>query len=279
MAILFALLSAISYGTSDFCAGLLSRRYAAEPTSGLVIALEVVFAAVAVALFPGDGPHASALEWGALSGLGGGMGTIFLYRGLSVGAMAVTGTISGVLAAVVPALVGLALGNHLSAAAAIGIVIAVPAIALVSWSPNPAARADARAGAICGALAGLGFALLFIALDRAGTRSGAWPTLPGQSVGLLVVAPFALRGARRTALPRVRDLGLVLCAGLLGTTAALLFLSASGKGELSIVAVVSAMYPAFTVLLARALLAEHWSRLQASGLLIAAASVVLVSVS
>jgi drug/metabolite transporter (DMT)-like permease len=279
MAILFALLSAISYGTSDFCAGLLSRRYAAEPTSGLVIALEVVFAGVAVVLFGGDGPHAGALEWGALSGLGSGVGTIFLYRGLAAGAMAVTGTISGVLAAVVPAIVGLALGNHLSLGAAIGIVIAVPAIALVSWSPDPATRADARAGALYGALAGLGFALLFVALDRAGTRSGAWPTLPGQAVGLLVVAPFALRGAHHARRPRLRDLGLVLCSGLLATAASLLFLSASGKGELSIVAVVSALYPAFTVLLARALLAERWSRLQATGLLIAAASVILVSVS
>jgi drug/metabolite transporter (DMT)-like permease len=279
MAILFALISAIAYGTSDFIAGLLSRRYAAEPASGIVIAFELVFTALGVVLFHGDGPHAAALEWGALGGLGGGAGTLFLYRGLAAGAMAITGTVSGVLAAVLPAIVGLARGNHLSAVSATGIVIAVPAIALVSWSADPQARADSRAGAMYGALAGIGFALQFVALDLAGTRSGAWPALPGQTVALIVVAPFALRGARRAGRPQARDLGLVLCAALLATVAVLLFLSATGKGELSIVAVVAALYPAFTVLLARALLAERWSRLQVTGLLVAAASVILVSVS
>jgi uncharacterized membrane protein len=279
MAIVFALLSALSYGTSDFCAGLLSRRYAAEPAAGMVIAVEVLGTVVAVILFPGDGPHMRALAWGALSGVGGGGGTIFLYRGLSAGAMAVVGTISGVLAAVVPVLVGLALGNHLSTGEAIGIAIAVPSIVLVSWQPEPEARADARRGAGYGVLAGLGFALLFIALDRAGTRSGAWPALPGQSVGLLVVAPVALRGGARAGRPRLRDLRFVLVSGVLASAAALLFLASTGHGELSIVAVVSSMYPAFTVLLARAILSERWSRLQGVGLLVAAASVVLVSVS
>jgi len=279
MAILFALVSAVSYGTSDFCAGLLSRRYAAEPASGMVIAVEVAGSIVAVVLFPGDGPHLRALAWGALSGIGGGAGTVFLYRGLAAGAMAVVGTISGVLAAVVPVLVGLALGNHLTTGEAIGIGIAVPAIVLVSWQTEPESRAGARRGAVYGALAGLGFALLFVALDRAGTRSGAWPVVPGQTVGLLVVSPVALRGLRRAARPRPGDVGLVLAAGVLAAAAALMFLAASGRGELSIVAVIASLYPAFTVLLARVALAERWSRLQAVGLLVAAASVVLVSLS
>jgi uncharacterized membrane protein len=60
--------------------------------------------------------------------------------------------------------------------------------------------------------------------------------------------------------------------------AALLYLAATGHGELSIVAVVTSLYPAFTVLLARVILSERWSRRQAIGLLVAAASVVLVSV-
>jgi uncharacterized membrane protein len=278
MAVLFALLSALGYGTSDFAAGLVSRRYAAEPTTGMVIAIEVVCTAVGVILFPGHGPRPAALEWGALSGLGGGVGTLALYRGLSAGAMAIVGTVSAVLAAVVPVLVGLALGNHLSVGAATGIAIAVPAIALVSWQPGQA-RGSGRGGTFYGVIAGLGFALLFIGLDRAGTRSGAWPLLPGQSVGLLVVFPTALRGVRRAGRPALRDAALMLVCGVLGTVAALLFLNATGHGELSIVAVVTALYPAFTVLLARALLSERWSRPQALGLVVAAASIVLVSLS
>ena len=280
MAVLLALVSALGYGTSDFCAGLASRRYAAEPVSGAVVTVEVALAGLSVALFGGDGPHAAALAWGALSGLGGGIGTLALYRGLSAGSMTVVATLSAVLAAVVPVVVGLALGDRLSAGAAVGIAIAVPAIVLVSWQPESTDGGGARrAGIAYGVLAGLGFALLFIALDRAGTRSGAWPLLPSQGVGLLVVAPLAMRGLRRAGRPAARDLALVLAAGGLAGAAVLAFLIATGHGELSIVAVVTSLYPAITVLLARAVLAERWTWPQAVGLVVAAASIVLVSVS
>jgi uncharacterized membrane protein len=279
MAILFALVSAACYGTSDFCAGLFSRRYAAEPASALIIAMEILGSALAVALYPGHGPSLRALAWGAVSGLGGGTGTLFLYRGLAAGAMTVVGTVSGVLAAVLPVLVGLALGNHLTPGEAAGIVIAVPAIALVSWQPHAEDTAGARSAAIYGALAGCGFGLLFIGLDRAGTRAGAWPLLPGQAVGFCVVAPFALRRILHAGRPTLRDLPSIIISGVLASAAALFFLVATGHGELSIVAVIAALYPAFTVLLARAVLSERWSPTQAFGLLVAAASVVLVSVS
>ena len=284
MAVLLALLSALGYGTSDFCAGLLSRRYAAEPISGLIIAVEVLTMLAGVALFPGHGPSLHALGWGALSGLGGGVGTLMLYRGLAAGQMAVTATLSAVLSAVLPACVGVALGNRLTTLELVGIVVAVPAIALVSWEGDsgPAAGGAApvvRSSAVYGLLAGLGFALLFIALDQAGTRAGAWPALPGQAVSLLVVSPGAVRGLRRGGMPRPRDLGLVAFAGVIAGAAALLFLAATGHGELSIVAVVTALYPAFTVLLARVTLAERWSGPQALGLGVAALSIVLVSLS
>jgi uncharacterized membrane protein len=211
-----------------------------------------------------------------VSGLGGGVGTLALYRGLAAGNMAVTATLSAVIAAVVPALVGIALGNHLSTGAAVGIAVALPAIALVSWQPS--SGRGSRSGAPYGLLAGCGFALLFIAVDRAGTKSGAWPLLPGQTVALLVVCPGAIRGLRRGARFATRDLALAVFSGVIVGVAALLYLAATGHGELSIVAVVTSLYPAFTVLLARVILSERWSRRQAIGLLVAAASVVLVSV-
>lgn len=279
MAILLALASAACYGTSDFLAGLASRRYAAEPATALILAVEVLGSVVALIIDPGHGPSTRAIAWGAVSGIGAGMGTLFLYRGLAAGAMTVVGTVSGILAAVVPVIVGLALGNHLSAGEAIGIVIAVPAIALVSWQPHAEDTAGARTAALYGALAGCGFALLFIGLDRAGTRAGMWPLPIGQAVGFCLVAPFAARQILHAGRPELADLPYVVISGVLAVGAALFFLLATGHGELSIVAVIAALYPAFTVLLARVVLSERWSTLQVVGLLVAAASVVLVSVS
>lgn len=277
MAILFALLAAVAWGVADFSGGLGSRGLGAPRVAVTTQTLGLVTAGVAVLLFPGVGPRASALEWGALSGFGSAVGTMSLYHGLAVGRMTVVATLSGVLTAVVPVIVGLALGNTLGLGAALGIVIAIPAILLVSWRPEPDGELSPRAGLPYGLLAGLGFGLLFVALDRAGTRSGAWPLIPGQFISVLLIVPFVMRGLRQRAALARGPVLLTLGAGILSGTANLLFLAATGHGELAIVAVLSALYPAITVLLARAVLTERWSRSQVLGLAAAVVAVVLVS--
>lgn len=276
MGVLLGLLAAVAYGTSDFAGGVASRRLAAGPVTIVARVFGLVAAGVGVLLFPGAGPTALVLGWGAVSGFGGALGTLSLYHGLSVGRMSVVATCSAVLSAVLPAAVGLVLGEQLSLAADVGIGIAVLAIGLVAWQREPAEGHGARSGLIYGAAAGVGFGLLFIALDRAGTQAGAWPLIPGQIVSLVLVAPFA-RGTLRP------DEGwrpvtlLAMAAGLLGGTANLLFLAATGRGALAVVAVLTALYPGITVLLARAFLAERLTRLQAVGLLAAVVAIALIS--
>jgi drug/metabolite transporter (DMT)-like permease len=277
VAILLALLSAVSYGISDFGAGVASRRSDAGVVSPILLAIGLACAVVAVAIDPGVGPRGDALAWGAASGLGSGGGTLALYHGFAVGRITIVATLSAVLAAVVPAIVGLSSGDTLNPGTLAGIAIAIPAIALVSWHPDPAQRGEARASVIFGMLAGLCFALLFIALDRAGTRSGAWPLIPGEAVGTLALVPYGLHAYRKAGPPARRDALLIAVVGVVGGLAGLLFLFATGHGELTVVAVVTSLYPAFTVLLARLLLAEHWTRTQAVGLAVAAAAIVLVS--
>jgi drug/metabolite transporter (DMT)-like permease len=206
--------------------------------------------------------------------VGSGIGTISLYQGLVVGRMGVVAPISAVLSAALPAVVGLATGERLSALAAVGLGVAVPAVALVSRQPR---SGEGRgSGAWFGVLAGCGFALLFIALDRAGTRAGAWPLLPGQAVAFLVILPLALRLLDPAAQWR-RAAGPGVVSGVLGGTANLLFLAATGAGQLAVVAVLTALYPAVTIVLARGLLGERWTRAQAVGLLAAGVAVGLIS--
>jgi drug/metabolite transporter (DMT)-like permease len=310
VSIVFALLSAAAYGTSDFCAGLASRRVSSELVTFAAQALGVLTAAVAILLFPGNGPAGSALAWGAVSGIGSALGVLSLYHGLAVARMTVVVTLCAVLTTVIPVIVGVALGNQLGIVAIIGIVIAVPAIALVSWQPGAtdarAARAGplygvgarrglgrrliapvpTRPGPLYGVLAGLGFALLFIALDQAGTHAGAWPLLPGQLISLLIITPFAYRAlspARRASSttesgrPSRTTMILTLAAGVLSGAANLLFLAATSGGQLAVVAVLTSLYPAATVVLARVVLAERWTRSQVVGLLTALTAVILVS--
>jgi uncharacterized membrane protein len=276
MATLLALLSAATFGTSDFLAGLSARRLPVATVTGIAAALGVVTAGLAVLLFSGDGIRSEAMLWGAVSGVGNVLGTLSLYHGLAVGRMSVVATLSGLLAATVPAVVGLVGGDGLSTLVAIGILVAIPAIALVSWEPDDG-EASGPSGAQWGVLAGLGFSLLFIGLDRAGTGSGAWPLLSSEVVSVLLVAPWAVASLVAAGRPAARPAGLAVVAGVLAGLANLAFLAATGHGELAVVAVLTSLYPGFTVVLARVFLAERWSRLQVVGLFAALVAVVLVS--
>jgi len=120
---------------------------------------------------------------------------------------------------------------------------------------------------------------LFIALDRAGTTAGAWPLLPSQAVAALIVLAWMLPARNRP--PReawLQAWRAGMAAGLLGGLANLLYLDATGRGQLVVIAVVTALYPAATVLLALILLHEHLSRAQIIGLLSVAASVTAITV-
>ena len=279
MAIFLALMAALSYGISDFAAGMASRKLTAGPVSAAVVVLTLLTAVVSVVLFPGDeNPDAHVIWWGAASGFGSAVGTLALYHGLSVGRMSVVATLSAVLAAVIPAVVGVAMGDQLTLVVTIGILIAIPAIALVSWHPQSDEHGSAGAGVIYGVIAGLGFGLLFIALNQAGNEAGAWPVIPGQLVALVLVSPFAVRGLRTSPETDRATAGLVLAAGVLSGAAVLLFLAATGHGELAIIAVLTSLYPAATVVLARIFLSEHWTRLQIAGMCASVVAVVLVSV-
>jgi drug/metabolite transporter (DMT)-like permease len=277
--VLLGLLAALAYGTSDFIAGAAGRRGDPRAVAAVAQPLGIIAAAVAVVAGRAHDPSPGALWWGALSGVGTGVGTMALYWGLSVSRMSVVAPISGVVTAGLPAVAGALIGQHLSAVAWAGVVAGIPGVALVSAQPgDEAGGTGARDGVIAGLTAGAGFALLFIALDRAGTGAGAWPLLPGQAVGTgLILAwliPARSRPRREAWGPSARSGS---CAGILGGTANLLYLAATGESQLAVVAVVTALYPAFTILLARVVFREHWSRVQVAGMVVSAFAIAAVS--
>lgn len=273
MPILLALVAGVSFGASDFLGGIGGRRVSV----GAVVFAQQPFALlgtiVAVAFYRPSSPTEHALAWGAVSGLGNGIGTIALYRGLALGQMRVVAPVSAVLTAGIPVVAGIALGDRPSALEVSGMALAVPAIMFLSSSRSDGER---YSGIWEGLAAGACFGLFLIALDRAGTASGAWPLLPGQAVTVALVLPLGLwmsrnEGSRR---PAVRY---GAAAGILGALATLAFLTSTGAGELAVVAVLTSLYPAVTVLLAWIVLDERWNRIQGLGLAAAAFSIALIS--
>lgn len=294
MGVLLSLVAALCYGTSDFAAGVGGRRGDSTAVAAIAQPIALLASLVAVAVVP-MAPTFPALAWGVVAGIGSGVGTLALYRGLAVARMSVVAPLSGVVTAAVPAVTGALLGDTLSVLTWVGVGIAVPAALLVSLQPAPvaapsptgasspvdaaaAASADRRGGVGYGILAGLGFAVLFIALSRAGTHAGAWPLVPTQLVSVIVILIVAAAGRRASREAWRRSLRPGLLCGVLSGVASLAYLSATGFGQLAVVAVITALYPAATVLLARIIEHEHWGRLQMVGLGCAALAVALTAI-
>ncbi len=281
MAVLLSLCAALGYGLSDFVGGVASRRvspWAIAFTSQLGGAAVVLV----LGLVLGGEPRAEDLGWAVLAGLGNGVGTAFLYRGLAAGRMGVVAPISGVGAALVPLVVGLATGERPGLLAWLGITAALPAIWLVAREAGPRevspAAGPAAAGVLDGVLAGLGFGVLFAALAQIPEESGFLPLALNQVVGAVVVAAVAT-AVRQAWVPRELTAYAGLLSGTLGAAATALFLVATQTGFLTVAAVITSLYPAFTVLLAALLLRERVHRDQAVGLLLCAVAVGLIAAS
>lgn len=276
MTVLLALVAAFFYGLSDFLGGVASRRTSVWPV-GLLACVGALAGSVVIAAFNGGDPTGADVAWALLAGVGSGTGTAFLYRGLAAGRMGVVAPVSAVGAVLVPLVVGVATGERPEVVGWLGILLALPGIWFVSREDD-AAPAAASTGLVDGILAGLGFGLLFAALGQVPDEAGYWPLVGTQAVSILAlaVAAVALGG---NPLPRRRADLWGLLAGVLASLAVLFFLLATSHGLLSIAAVITSLYPAFTVLFAITMLREHVHRAQAVGLVLCAAAVTLVSLA
>jgi len=276
VAVVLALLSALVWGASDFCGGLASRRSTAY---AVVIGSQAIGLLALFAVLPaiGGAPTATDLAWGAAAGVCGSTGLVVFYRAMASGVMSVVAPVTSVCAAAVPVLAGLAFGERIGVATAVGIVLALVAVVLVAAEGGLRSLRTVRpAGLGAPLFAGAMFGLFFVLLHRTGPGAGLWPLVPARLVSVLLVAVVVLVRREKLPLPRSAVLPLVL-AGVGDMAGNALFLLASQRGDLAITGVLASLYPASTVLLAQLVLRERLARTQAAGLATAAAAVVLIA--
>ena len=277
MAVVLALGCAVVYGASDFLGGLASRR---TSVFGVVAFSQLAGLVALVALLPWlGGPVGPAdLGWGAAAGMAGAAGLVVFFRTLARGVMSVIAPVTAVTAAAVPVLVGLAGGDRIEAWAAVGILLALAAVVLVSAEGGLSALRTARPASIPPALlAGSMFGLFFVLLDRTSDTSGLTPLVTARLASVVLVVAIALAGrqslrASRPALP------LVIASGIGDMSANALFLLATQQpGQLAITGVLASLYPVSTVVLAQVVLRERLAGAQMAGLGTAVAAVVLIT--
>ena len=280
LAIILALAAAIGYGGSDFAAGLASRTASVIQVTLLatVTAAVVVLAALPFAAAPQ--PSGAALAWGAAAGAGGTLGAFALYLGFRHAAFSVAGPLSAVGTAGFSVLAGLLLGERPTALALIGIILALPAIVGVSASAvgpgDEGLGGRPGVGVAAGLVAGACFALLLVGLNRAGSQAGLWPVAAAE-VAELAVAGTVAAVTRNLRVPRGRPGWLAVTTGATGAAGTILYFFATHDGLLAVTAVLTSLYPASTIVLARIMLGERLTRLRLTGLALAGACVALIA--
>jgi uncharacterized membrane protein len=276
VAVVLGLLVAMTYGTGDFFGGLASRRN--PPTTVVAVSqmIGLTVLVLIVAIDRGSSPLAHDVVAGAAAGAVGMIGIVLLYRGLANGTMSVVAPITAVGAGVVPFAWGVMTGERPSTVALVGVAAALLAVALVSAAD---AVEDARAtrrdiGAAL--IAGCAFGVVFILLGSTSSESGMWPVLAARVASVTIMTTGVLL-ARRPFKPVPGSWRVVGVAGVLDVTANALYVLASRHGLLSLVSVLSALYPAATIVLARLVLTERINRTQLLGIGLALTGVTLIA--
>lgn len=276
-AIVLALMCAISYGVADFWGGLATRRGSIWKVLPVIVATGIVTLGIAVP-FLGATFSQGAIVAGVAAGISGTIGYIFIMYGLALGPMSVVAPISAVIGAIIPFAFGFISGETLSTIGFIGAGLAFVSIVLVSRSTEDATHPVTAKAVIVAVIAGLGIAGYLLGLSGGPDDSGLAPVLVGRFVtaGIFIVIAIAKWHAIRDG---AIDYKLALASGSLDVVGGTTFMLAARAGDLVLVAVVAALYPAFTVLLARFVLHERMERHQLIGLIGAGAAVVLLATS
>ncbi|MEW2515581.1 DMT family transporter [Streptomyces sp. NPDC046870] len=277
IALLLALGSSLAYGCADFLGGLGARK--AHVLRTVLIAAPASLT-VELLLWPFLGASFSpaTLAWGAASGVASAAAFALLYRTLAIGPMNVLSPVTALVSAMLPVGVGLLEGEHLGPAGLIGLPLALAAVVLVSAGHGAGGTRPSRTALLLAFGAGAAIALQLVFLHQTPSGSGVGPLITGRAVSSAVTLAAAGLMFRRLG-PRKPAYAMSAAAGVLDSVANLLFLLAARSGDLAVVAVITALYPAGTVLLARGVLAERIHRGQLIGLGTAAVAVGLLALT
>ena len=282
LAALLALTASMCWGLSDFTAGLVSRRLPALTVMFGAQALGLLGCALALAIVAPASPSAAQALAALAAGASGALGLACFYRALAVGTMSIVAPI-GATGVALPVLVGLATGDRLRAAQAIGLVLTVCGVVLAS---RPAAetgrergsgarRGGSRRSVPLALVAAAGFGGYFVFAHPAARGGVLWLLV----LSHLVVVPMgiALALARRPLLVARAEWRWIALIGAIDLSATALYAVANRHGALAVVAVAGSLYPAVTVLLARAVLHERVAALQGAGVVAALGGVALLA--
>ena len=266
-----AIAAAFFYGFADFAGGTATKRLSVWRVTAWSQLLGVPLLVVGLLVAPAPEVTRADVLYGALAGLFGLFGLVWLYLGLARGTMSVVAPISGAVAASVPVLFDVLVGSGLDTRQWVGVGLALAAVALVGWEGD--GGSSDRWSIAAAVIAGVAFGFFFIAMGQTEPESGLWPLAAARTASIPIA--FAIAAASRAAaMPGRGDLGLVALIGNLDMAANVGTALALQRGPTGVTSVLIALSPAVTAATAMVLLRERPRRVQLAGIVAALAAVV-----
>ena len=277
LAPLLATAAAACFGVANFLGGIASRKDAAVTVTANAHLVGAVLMGITVLLWPASGATTADAAWGAVAGVTGGAAVVALYAALALGRMGVVGPLTAAIAAALPALYDVATGTVLRPVTAAGILLALVAVFVVSAGGDAESRSAMPLRAVMLAVAaGVGFSATLIALSFTAEASGFVPLLYARVVSATLLGALAVARSRRYLVdPGARRPA--LSSGVVDSLANIALITAVRTGPLAVVAVLGALHPVITMLLARVFLAERLRGVQRAGVAIALVAVIMTA--
>jgi drug/metabolite transporter (DMT)-like permease len=286
-AVLLGLASSTLWGAADFSGGLAARR--TEPAFVIAIAHALSLAILlAAAIARHDPLHTTEIVYGLLSGLVGGIGLIALYNALSLGSMGLTAAVCGVVSTVFPVAVSWLREGHAGGSRLTGFAVAALAIWLIAYTPGDKPHPRGLGLAI---VAGIFFGMMLVFMRIAAGQSVLWAltwtrvasTAVGAGASFVMLLRRRVQPSPGSPVPGAKSprrslLLLAAIVGIFDTLGNLLYMVAALAGRLDVAAVLSALYPGTTMLLALLFLKERTTRSQGAGMVLALVAVALIAI-
>jgi len=261
------------WGTSDFLGGVGARRANAFLFTSIVhLSGMVVFGAIAFAIHA-PFPDKRSILWSLAAGTLGGLALVFFYRALSRGNMGLIAPVAAVLSAAIPTILATFVQGFPGIVKALGFIVAGVGVWLVSRTEGESGRPE---GLLVAVFAGIGFAGFYLCIYQASSASALWVSTWSRLASFVVTTLIVLGGGclRRIPAPVV---GIAFAAGILDISGSVAFVRASQIGRLDVAVVLSSLYPAVTVLLARIFLHERFSPARTIGVVAALVAVPMIA--
>lgn len=267
-------LSAVGvWGTSDFLGGLGARRANAFLFTAVVHISGMIVVGTLALITHAPFPEIASLAWSAVAGAVGGFALVIFYRALALGNMGLIAPVAAVLSAAIPTVVTALADGVPGTRQVLGFILAGVGVWLISRTEGSAGRPEGVGVAV---LAGTGFAGFYLCTHQAGNASALWIATCSRAASFLVTGTIVLLGKHLERVP-APVLAIALVAGILDIGGSVAYVRAAQIGRLDAAVVLSSLYPAVTVVLARIFLHEHFSRARTVGMLAALAAVPMIA--